>query len=419
MGSLCPLSKRSLTRAAHGTSTRHEERDAPEVTAGRVGGLLPLPMKILLIANYLPDRQESMLRYARLLQTELTRRSHNVRIAYPPTVLLKRFGPNPPFAKWLAYIDKYLFAPAALRRQVRDADIVHVCDHSNSMYLRLAGKTPSLLTCHDLLAVFAAQDKFPGISVGSTGRLLQRWIASGIVRAPYVVCVSHKTDADLHALSGNSKRSSCVVHNPLNWDFHPVSREETAAVLATQGLTAETRYLIHIGNNSWYKNRPAAVRIFSALRSLPAFAGLQLILAGKPWDEELRALVAASPSASAIHQLVDPSNEQLRALYSGAAALLFPSRHEGFGWPILEAQACGCPVITTNRAPMTEVAGDAAILIDPEDPEAAAATIAQHWGLLPALKEQGLHNISRFTLDETIDRYLAAYGEAIARQKSK
>ncbi|WP_198660029.1 glycosyltransferase [Acidithiobacillus ferrivorans] len=74
-------------------------------------------------------------------------------------------------------------------------------------------------------------------------------------------------------------------------------------------------------------------------------------------------------------------NENLRALYSGAALLLFPSLQEGFGWPIVEAQACGCLVATTNRAPMTAVGGQGDIYFDVSDACGAAAAITRAWGV--------------------------------------
>ena len=80
-----------------------------------------------------------------------------------------------------------------------------------------------------------------------------------------------------------------------------------------------------------------------------------------------------------VRELVSVQNEDLRALYSTATALLFPSFQEGFGWPIIEAQACGCPVITSNRTPMTEVGENAAIYINPDSPEEAAREIAKHF----------------------------------------
>lgn len=358
-----------------------------------------------------------MLRYAGMLDRELRARGHDVTVAYPPTVVLKLLPAASPLAKWVGYIDKYLIAPSSLQRAARQADLVHVCDHSNSMYLGLCGKTPAVITCHDLMAIFAAQGRYPAIRISATGRTLQRWIASGLRNAKAVICVSHKTAEDLRELGGSPSVS--VVHNPLNWDFHPVAKDQTARVLAANGLAGDADYLIHVGSNSWYKNRPAVVRIFAALKQSSRFRDTRLLLAGKPGDAELRQVIADSGVADSIHELHTVSNEDLRALYSGARALLFPSREEGFGWPILEAQACGCPVITTNRAPMTEVAGGAAILIDPQDASAAAALILSEIDRLPELAASGLRNAALFSVSRAMDHYVEAYEAAIARQQAR
>ena len=81
------------------------------------------------------------------------------------------------------------------------------------------------------------------------------------------------------------------------------------------------------------------------------------------------------PLAPNVYQLTAVSDANLQALYSLATALLYPSWQEGFGWPIIEAQSCGCPVFTSNRAPMTEVASTAAVYFNPHDPVQAAAII--------------------------------------------
>jgi glycosyltransferase involved in cell wall biosynthesis len=380
-------------------------------------------MKIVLVSNYLPDRQASMLRYAGMLERELRKRGHQVTVIAPPTVILRAFGTGTSLEKWLAYVDKYVFAPGYLRRYLRaraaEIDIVHICDHSNAMYLGLAASIPSVITCHDLIAVAAARGSYPGVAISRTGRMLQRWISSSLLRARFVICVSRKTQDDLLALGyGGGHEESSVVHNPLNWDFHRVSPIETEAVLRARGLSHAGEYLLHIGNNSWYKNREGAVKIFAQLKRSARFAHTKLLLAGRPWDAGLREVIEASGVASAIFEMNEVSDEEVRALYSGAMALLFPSRHEGFGWPILEAQACGCPVITTDRAPMTEVTGGAAILVDPEDHQAAADTILAQLGRLASLPAEGYRNVALFSMDRAIEGYLEAYVRVVKQQRA-
>jgi glycosyltransferase involved in cell wall biosynthesis len=108
-------------------------------------------------------------------------------------------------------------------------------------------------------------------------------------------------------------------------------------------------------------------------------------------------------------EIHDAGSEDLQALYTLAHVLLFPSLCEGFGWPIIEAQACGCPVVTSDRPPLTEVAGDAALFVPPEEIDAAAAAIASSWSRLALQKERGLLNAARYTTSSMIDAYLREY----------
>jgi hypothetical protein len=133
-------------------------------------------------------------------------------------------------------------------------------------------------------------------------------------------------------------------------------------------------FIFHVGNNNWYKNRLGVLRIYKALTGIMPDAP-PLIMAGKRFFPDMTAFVESAGLAGRVFSLVDVSNEDLRALYSAASLLLFPSLAEGFGWPIIEAQACGCRVVTSGRAPMTEVGGDAAIYVDPEKETEAAETV--------------------------------------------
>jgi glycosyltransferase involved in cell wall biosynthesis len=124
--------------------------------------------------------------------------------------------------------------------------------------------------------------------------------------------------------------------------------------------------------------------------------GLRLVMAGAPLTPEMREFVAANLPHGSVVEVHGPADEDLWALYAGATALLFPSLYEGFGWPIVEAQSCGCPVITSNRSPMTEVAGPGALYIDPRDEAAAAETIAAKLDGIGSLRDAGFENAKRF-----------------------
>ena len=126
------------------------------------------------------------------------------------------------------------------------------------------------------------------------------------------------------------------------------------------------------------------------------------------WDASLYASSRFAPEGRVI-EAADATCEELEALYGNALALLFPSFEEGFGWPILEAQACGCPVIASRRPPMTEVAGEAAILIDPAEPQAAAMAIAAGLKGSEQLRAAGFKNLKRFDAEAIADRYCAFY----------
>src|SRR5947209_6612567 len=109
-------------------------------------------LKVILLANYLPDAQESMERFASVMADGLRRRGHAVRIIRPQPRLAKQ-NTTSGIGKWLGYVDKYVLFPSDLKQQLSWADVVHICDHSNSVYLEHMQGKPHLITCHDLLAV--------------------------------------------------------------------------------------------------------------------------------------------------------------------------------------------------------------------------------------------------------------------------
>lgn len=364
-------------------------------------------MRVLLVTNFKPDGQASMARYASLLSQQLRAGGFNVEAISPKPVLTELVSKQNPLFRWLAYVDKFVLFPPVLRRLSMRADIVHVCDHSNSFYLRWTGKTPNLITAHDALAIRSALGQFPQNPTGWLGTRLQRWILRSLERAHRMVCVSQKTRQDFEALLPKGP-SMTVIPNPLNGNFRPAGEEEIASVREVCKLQEEDEYLLHVSGETWYKNRPGVLNIMAELRKSQRFSKVKLVFAGSSLSSDLR---KKAEELGDVIEYVWPSDDQLRALYSGALALLYPSLEEGFGWPVVEAQACGCPVITSARSPMKEVSGGAAILVDPEDPAGAAAIIIARIREIAWLREAGLANIKNYSMDATMERYLDVYRE--------
>jgi glycosyltransferase involved in cell wall biosynthesis len=281
------------------------------------------------------------------------------------------------------------------------------------MYLADVGSRPATITCHDLIAVRAALGEYRGQEVKSPGRLLQRWILSSLGKARRIVCISETTRQQVEQLTGRT--DAVVVNNALPYQFRPLTPPECQPTLDRLALGGR-KYVLHVGANHWYKNRLGVLHIYSELRKLPGHADTLLVMVGEPFTQAMREYVAASDLQSQVRELVSTPVADLNALYSAAEFLLFPSLEEGFGWPIVEAQAAGCLVVTTDRPPMSEAAGDAAILIDPAEPAEVAAKIQAQLPNRQALVELGLRHAAEFTLERMGWEYEKQLRRVVSRE---
>lgn len=370
-------------------------------------------MKILLVGNYINNRQQSMQRFAELMCQGLKEAGHEVRLVRPPVVVGRLRRGETGFGKWIGYIDRYLLYPLLLRWQARWADVVHIC--VDPIYIQWLLDKPHLITCHDVLPIRAALGEIARSKPGWTGRIYQRWSLKNLQKSCMVACVSKQTYLEVQRLTQLPDHKLKIIPNALNYPYRPMPLQEALPRLKYLGLDHSRPFFLHVGGNSWYKNRLGVLRIFAELIRKPRFNSHGLVMAGKPWSSEMRQLAAALGLEDRAVELVNVSNEDLRALYSTATALLFPSFEEGFGWPIIEAQACGCPVITTNRPPMTDVGGEAAIYIDPEDEVGAAETIVMELSEPGRWRSAGFENASRYSRKAMISNYVECYREAIDR----
>ncbi|HEY6225630.1 MAG TPA: glycosyltransferase family 1 protein [Verrucomicrobiae bacterium] len=369
----------------------------------------------MLLGNYAPDQQESMQHFAQMLLGGLLARGVAVELVRVQPIFGRIGSGASGVGKWLGYLDKFFLFPRALKRLLRSLgsqDVLHICDHSNAIYTKYAGRIPHLVTCHDMLAVRSALGEIPENRTRFPGRIYQRKILHGLNRARRVACVSNATKVDVERITKLKPNQITVVENGLNYPYGPIERSEAIERVAAKIGARPNRFILHVGGNQWYKNRHGVVGIYAELlKILPE--GPDLYLVGKTLTRELEAQIDAMKIRERVRSLAGCDNEDLRALYSAADALLFPSLAEGFGWPIIEAQACGCPVVTSNFAPMNEVGGDGAVFIDPKDSRSAAATLRDLlWesGMDRAVRRQKLvANAGHFSADRMIDRYLLEY----------
>jgi glycosyltransferase involved in cell wall biosynthesis len=367
---------------------------------------------VLLIGNYPPDQQQSMQRFSAMMLQGLTAAGVEAELIQPQPVFgnLKSLGPFA--AKWLGYIDKYILFPWRLKKRLSSGPaVVHICDHSNAVYSRHCRGVPVLVTCHDLLAVRGALGEETDCPASFPGRILQRRIVEGLREADMVACVSRATanDAERIVASGNHRARITVVELGLNYPYRKLEPKVARRRLSGTGvLDDDVPFVLHVGSNLRRKNRDAVLRIFAMTRD--QWNG-QLVFAGDLLNPELVSLAKSLGIIDRIVQLRNPESERLEALYNCAVAFLYPSRFEGFGWPIIEAQACGCPVICSNSGPLPEAAGDAGFFHDIADEKGFAKDLLRLTE--PATRAQwsdkSLHNASRFSAGKMIGHYIDIY----------
>lgn len=376
---------------------------------------------VLLVGGYAGLKSHSMVLFADSLAEALRARGIAVRQLDPPVVLGRVGGRR--LRKWLAHVDRLVIFPLLLAAVARRHSLIHLCDHSFAFYSVVLPGKRVVITCHDLIGLRRADGGYADESASVTGRLLQAAVRARLRAAPHIVCVSEATRADLLASLDIPDARVRVVHNGLNQPYAPMSIAESDHALehgtATQSgdemhALIRTPYLLHVGSGAWRKNRAGVIDIFAELRARAPHRAHSLLMVGEPPDADLRARIDRLGLAPHVHFLTNVGPAVLRALYCRAQWLLFPSLYEGFGWPVIEAQACGCPVLTSGRPPLTEVAGDAAVFVNPEDAADGAIRLLTAWPERERLIAAGLENAKRFSMAKMAEGYAAAYTHVIA-----
>jgi glycosyltransferase involved in cell wall biosynthesis len=271
---------------------------------------------------------------------------------------------------------------------------------------------PPLAGVRHVLALQSMHYRFVGQQMSRLRVLyFRRMVPIAATRAARVLCMSEDLSRSLAEVVPRAGLRTSVVHEGA----------DLAAFAPEESGHAEGGYLLFVSSLNPFKRPDSAVRALGLLRR-QGFAAPPLRLVGRP-DPPDRARIEALARREGVEDAVRiegvVSHVRLPALYRGAACLVYPSAVETFGLPPLEAMACGCPVVASNRTSVPEVVGDAAVVVDPDDIPSLADAIRRvltDAGLREDLRERGFANARRFTWEraarETLDALRGAVGLA-------
>ncbi len=378
-----------------------------------------LPDSVTLLAPYKLDHganMGSMGRFTNLFMEELPRYGHiNVKTLTPPALFGHLASSGTTTSKWLGYIDKFIINQIRLRLLSRE-ELIHICDQAYAMYVPWIARFPHLVTCHDTIAIEAALGLTPGQEISLTGKIYQRLNLRGLRRAQLIVCDSERTRTALIKIAGIPAERVRVVYVGLNYPYRQLANDEVMRRLGPLGANGDGQVVFHLGNNSFYKNRVGVLRIFSRVKNGNPDRARKLIMAGPAFTSEMRSFVRHQNLEGSVLEITNPSTEIVEALYNLADVFLYPSLDEGFGWPVVEAQACGTPVVSSNNGSLAEVAADSTLNADAGDEE-LLATHVEHLLSNKSLRDvviaKGLANTRKFSLENMMRGYCDAYADAL------
>ena len=302
-----------------------------------------------------------------------------------------RFRTLPISDDWMARLWQRLCLPAPVEMVTGGVDIFYSPDFVLPPTYR---KTRTLLTIHDLSFRY-----FPEAFVPSLRQYLERVVPRSIARSDLVLADSAHTQSDIIALFGAAPDKIRVLHGGVDPRFQPDPEPGERERLQSHYGIGVRPYVLSVGTLQPRKNYVRLIKAFAQVETSRLADPQLLIAGGQGWlYEDIFAEAARYRDQVRILGFVDDAD--LPALYRNAALFVFPSLYEGFGFPVLEAMACGVPTISSNASSLPEVAGDAALLVDPLNVDALAEAmtcVLENADLSTGMISRGLVQAAQFT----------------------
>lgn len=328
-------------------------------------------LRVAVIADMLEERWPSMDLVADMLverlntdhgrdvTAHLVRPTMRRRLSRPPRAVGRRFLAD-------RLVNRFFDYPQLAGRLRESYDVFHVVDHSYAQLVHALPASRTLVTCHDLdtfRAVLEPQAERRLLPF----RIMARRILSGLECAGHIACDTEATRDGLVTRVGIEPARTSVIHNGPHPSCTPYA-ETTADAEAARLLGRHSGVdILHVGSTIARKRVDTLLHVFARVRRVRPDA--RLVRVGGPFSSEQRALAKVLGLEEAIVVLPFLDRSTLAAVYRHSAVLLLPSEREGFGLPVLEALACGTPVIASDIDALKEVGGGAALYCPPDDVE--------------------------------------------------
>lgn len=296
------------------------------------------------------------------------------------------------------------------RAKRASADLLHIPGFDAP----LRKPCPVVLTVHDLIGSLYPRN-LPPVS----RFYWSRWLPFTIRSADAIIVDSTSTKDDLVRILGVRPEKITVVLLGVHERFRPQAEPARAALRERYQLRQP--YLLYVGTLEPRKGIDTLIDSFAALAAQYPH---DLVIAGKKgwyWDTILKR-IGHHKLNNRVRVIDYVTDAELPALYSAASVFVFPSRYEGFGLPVLEAMACGTPVVCANCSSLPEVAGDGALLVPPDQPDALTAAlkpILDGAGVAAQLRERGFMRAAELTWERTAYATLRVYAETLERRTNR
>ena len=302
-----------------------------------------------------------------------------------------------------------------------EADLFHIIDHTDAHVaygLKKLGK-PVVVTCHDLVQyiypeILKNEAKFPAFSMA-----VWQYCVKGINAADRTIAISTNTAKDIDRWLNTEQEKVEVVPNGVGSECR-ILPDDTVAAWKQQYIKSDAEIcLLHVGTNHHRKNVETVFKVLKAIVELNI--PVRLWKVGEDFYSEQKQYLQDNNLTEHITFVNTPDREAIIKFYNAADILVAPSLYEGFGLTVLEAMACGTPTITANVSSIPEVAGNAAVLVDPTDVDAMTQAVLRINGeaiFRQDLINKGLARVREFTWKKTAEKTANLY-EQVIQAKSK